>query len=140
MKIREETLKELLAIARITSYDVSLKAVFDVAYDLYYENNFDDKKTNAFFTKADNLGDRALRGEKIIEKKPIKLSSDKLDKLIDDKLSDVDLFILLKGMIKQNETGKALKLVSILEDRLNEVWVENAIIKDAIRGDNNNED
>lgn len=68
MKIREETLKELLAIARITSYDVSLKAVFDVAYDLYYENNFDDKKTNAFFTKADNLGDRALRGEKIIGK------------------------------------------------------------------------
>lgn len=63
-----------------------------------------------------------------------------MDKLIDDKLSDVDLFILLKGMIKQSETGKALKLVSILEDRLNEVWVENAIIKDAIKGDNNNED
>lgn len=140
MKIREETLKELLAIARITGYDVSLKAVFDVAYDLYYENNFDDKKTNAFFTKADNLGAKALRGEKIIEKKSIKLSNNKLDKLIDDKLSDVDLFILLKGMIKQSETGKALKLVGILEDRLNEVWVENAIIKDEIRGNNNNED
>lgn len=140
MEINEETLKELLAIARTIDSELSLKAVFDCAYDLYYENNFDDKKTNAFFTKADNLGDRALRGEKIIEKKPIKLSSDKFDKLIDDKLSDVDLFILLKGMIKQNETGKALKLVSILEDRLNEVWVENAIIKDAIRGDNNNGD
>lgn len=140
MKIREETLKELLAIAGISGYDVSLKAVCDVAYDLYYENNFDDKKTNAFFMKADNLGARCLRGEKIIEKKSIKLSNDKLDKLIDDKLSDVDLFILLKGMIKQSETGKALKLVSILEDRLNEVWVENAIIKDAIRGDDNNED
>lgn len=132
MEINEETLKELLAIARTIDSELSLKAVFDCAYDLYYENNFDDKKTNAFFTKADNLGDRALRGEKIIEKKPIKLSS--------DKLSNVDLFILLKGMIKQNETGKALKLVSILEDRLNEVWVENAIIKDAIRGDNNNGD
>lgn len=132
LRINEETLKELLAIARITGYDVSLKAVFDVAHDLYYENNFDDKKTNAFFTKADNLGARALRGEKIIEKKSIKLSS--------DKLSDVDLFILLKGMIKQSETGKALKLVNILEDRLNEVWIENAIIKDAIKGSNNNED
>ena len=64
MKISEETLKELLAIARITDYDLSLKSVFDVAYDLYYENNFDDKKTNAFFTKADNLGAKVLRGEK----------------------------------------------------------------------------
>lgn len=136
MKINEETLKELLAIARITDYDLSLKAVFDVAYDLYYENNFDDKKTNDFFSKADNLGTRTLNGEKMFEKKTIKLSADK----ISNELSDVDLFILLKGMIKQNEVGKALKLVSILEDRLNEVWVENAIIKDVIRGNDNNED
>ena len=136
MKINEETLKELLAIARITDYDLSLKAVFDVAYDLYYENNFNDKKTNDFFSKADNLGTRTLNGEKMFEKKAIKLSADK----ISNELSDVDLFILLKGMIKQNEVGKALKLVSILEDRLNEVWVENAIIKDAIRGNDNNED
>ncbi len=136
MKINEETLKELLAIARITDYDLSLKAVFDVAYDLYYENNFDDKKTNDFFSKADNLGTRTLNGEKMFEKKTIKLSADK----ISSELSDVDLFILLKGMIKQNEVSKALKLVSILEDRLNEVWVENAIIKDVIRGNDNNED
>lgn len=136
MKINEETLKELLAIARITDYDLSLKAVFDVVYDLYYENNFDDKKTNDFFSKADNLGTRTLNGEKMFEKKTIKLSADK----ISNELSDVDLFILLKGMIKQNEVGKALKLVSILEDRLNEVWVENAIIKDVIRGNDNNED
>lgn len=136
MRINEETLKELLAIVRITDYDLSLKAVFDVAYDLYYENNLDDKKTNVFFTNADNLGAKALRGEKMIEKKSIKLSDDK----VSNELSDVDLFILLKGMIKQNEVGKALKLVSILEDRLNKVWVENAIIKDAIRGNDNNED
>lgn len=136
MRINEETLKELLAIVRITDYDLSLKAVFDVAYDLYYENNFDDKKTNVFFSKADNLGTRTLNGEKMFEKKTIKLSADK----ISNELSDVDLFILLKGMIKQNEVGKALKLVSILEDRLNEVWVENAIIKDVIRGNDNNED
>lgn len=132
MKIREETLKELLAIARITSYDVSLKAVFDVAYDLYYENNFDDKKTNAFFTKADNLGDRALRGEKIIEKKPIKLSSDKLDKLIDDKLSDVDLFILLKGMIKQKETDSAFKLAEMIQVRFNDLLTEVDNLNDEI--------
>lgn len=62
MEINEETLKELLAIARITDYDLSLKAVCDVAHALYYENNFDNKKANAFFTKADNLGAKALRG------------------------------------------------------------------------------
>ena len=130
LRINEETLKELLAIARITDYDLSINCWFDVAHDLRYENNFNDKKSSEFFSQADELGANALRGEKMIEKKTIKLS--------DDKLSDVNLFILLKRTIRQNETDKALKLVNIVEDRLNDLWVENAIIKDEIRENDNN--
>lgn len=39
-------------------------------------------------------------------------------------LSDDELFILLKGMIKQNETDKAFKLAEMIQIRFNELLTE----------------
>ena len=41
-----------------------------------------------------------------------------------NELSDDELFILLKGMIKQKETGKALKLVNMVLIRFNDLLTE----------------
>ena len=123
MEINEETLKELLA--RITDYGLSINCWFDVAYDLRYENNFNDKKSSEFFSQADELGAKALSSEKMIEKKTIKLS--------DDKLSDVNLFILLKRTIRQKETDKALKLVNMLYDRFEDLYVEYGNLKNELK-------
>lgn len=41
-----------------------------------------------------------------------------------------ELFILLKGMIKQKETDKALKLLDMLYDRLNISIIENCALRD----------
>ena len=41
-----------------------------------------------------------------------------------NELSDDELFILLKGMIKQKETDKTLKLVNMVQNRFNELLTE----------------
>ena len=41
-----------------------------------------------------------------------------------NELSDDELFILLKGMIKQKETDKALKLVNMVLIRFNDLLTE----------------
>lgn len=41
-----------------------------------------------------------------------------------NELSDDELFILLKGMIKQKETDKALKLAEMIQVRFNELLTE----------------
>ena len=41
-----------------------------------------------------------------------------------NELSDEELFILLKGMIKQKETDKALKLVNMVLIRFNDLLTE----------------
>ncbi len=41
-----------------------------------------------------------------------------------NELSDDELFILLKGMIKQKETDKAFKLAEMIQVRFNELLTE----------------
>ena len=49
-----------------------------------------------------------------------------------NKLTDDELFILLKGMIKQKETDKALKLVNMVLIRFNELLTEIDNLNDEI--------
>ena len=49
-----------------------------------------------------------------------------------NELSDDELFILLKGMIKQKETDKALKLVNMVLIRFNELLTEIDNLNDEI--------
>ena len=49
-----------------------------------------------------------------------------------NELSDDELFILLKGMIKQKETDKALKLVNMVLIRFNDLLTEIDNLKDEI--------
>ena len=42
-----------------------------------------------------------------------------------NELTDDELFILLKGMIKQKETDKALKLLYMLYERIEDLQSEN---------------
>ena len=49
-----------------------------------------------------------------------------------NELSDDELFILLKGMIKQKETDKALKLVNMVQNRFNELLTEIDNLNDEI--------
>ena len=49
-----------------------------------------------------------------------------------NELSDDELFILLKGMIKQEETDKALKLVNMVLIRFNELLTEIDNLNDKI--------
>ena len=49
-----------------------------------------------------------------------------------NELSDDELFILLKGMIKQKETDKALKLVNMVQNRFNELLTEINNLNDEI--------
>jgi hypothetical protein len=49
-----------------------------------------------------------------------------------NELSDDELFILLKGMIKQNETDKALKLVNMVLIRFNDLLTEIDNLNDEI--------
>lgn len=49
-----------------------------------------------------------------------------------NELSDVDLFILLKGTIKQKETDKALKLANMVQIRFNELLTEITNLNDEI--------
>ena len=49
-----------------------------------------------------------------------------------NELSDDELFILLKGMIKQKETDKALKLVNMVQNRFNESLTEINNLNDEI--------
>lgn len=41
-----------------------------------------------------------------------------------NELSDDELFILLKGMIKQKETDKAFKLAEMIQGRFNDLLTE----------------
>ena len=52
-------------------------------------------------------------------------------------LSDDELFILLKGMIKQKETDKALKLVNMVLIRFNDLLTEIDNLNDKIYWQNN---
>ena len=47
-------------------------------------------------------------------------------------MSDDELFILLKGMIKQKETDKALKLATMVQNRFNELLTEIGNLNDEI--------
>ena len=47
-----------------------------------------------------------------------------------NKLTDDELFILLKGAIKQKETDNALKLLDMLYERLNILIIENCALRD----------
>ena len=49
-----------------------------------------------------------------------------------NELSDDELFILLKGMIKQKETDKALKLANMAQNRFNELLTEITNLNDEI--------
>ena len=49
-----------------------------------------------------------------------------------NELSDDELFILLKGMIKQKETDKALKLVNMMLIRFNDLLTEIDNLNDEI--------
>ena len=49
-----------------------------------------------------------------------------------NELSDCELFILLKGMIKQKETDKALKLANMIQNRFNELLTEITNLNDEI--------
>ena len=49
-----------------------------------------------------------------------------------NELTDDELFILLKGMIKQKETDKALKLVNMVLIRFNELLTEIDNLNDEI--------
>ena len=49
-----------------------------------------------------------------------------------NELSDDELFILLKGMIKQKETDKALKLAEMIQVRFNDLLTEITNLNDEI--------
>ena len=49
-----------------------------------------------------------------------------------NELTDVELFILLKGMIRQKETDKALKLADILYQRFEDLQSENENLRDEV--------
>ena len=49
-----------------------------------------------------------------------------------NELSDCELFILLKGMIKQKETNKALKLANMVQNRFNDLLTEIDNLNDEI--------
>ena len=49
-----------------------------------------------------------------------------------NELTDDELFILLKGMIKQKETDKALKLANMVQNRFNELLTEISNLNDEI--------
>ena len=49
-----------------------------------------------------------------------------------NELSDVELFILLKGMIRQKETDKALKLSDMLYQRFEDLYSENENLRDEV--------
>ena len=49
-----------------------------------------------------------------------------------NELTDDELFILLKGVIKQKETDKALKLVNMVQNRFNELLTEINNLNDEI--------
>ena len=49
-----------------------------------------------------------------------------------NELTDDELFILLKGMIKQKETDKALKLANMVQNRFNELLTEINNLNDEI--------
>lgn len=49
-----------------------------------------------------------------------------------NELSDDELFILLKGMIKQKETDNALKLANMIQNRFNELLTEIDNLNDEI--------
>ena len=49
-----------------------------------------------------------------------------------NELTDDELFILLKGMIRQKETDKALKLLDMLYKRLNVSIIENCDLRDVL--------
>ena len=49
-----------------------------------------------------------------------------------NELSDDELFILLKGMIKQKETDRALKLANMVQIRFNELLTEITNLNDEI--------
>lgn len=49
-----------------------------------------------------------------------------------NELSDDELFILLKGMIKQKETDKALKLTNMVQNRFNDLLTEIDNLNDKI--------
>lgn len=49
-----------------------------------------------------------------------------------NELSDDELFILLKGMIKQKETDKALKLANMVQNRFSELLTEVDNLNDEI--------
>ena len=53
-------------------------------------------------------------------------------KMKNNELSDCELFILLKGMIKQKETDKALKLANMIQNRFNELLTEITNLNDEI--------
>ena len=49
-----------------------------------------------------------------------------------NELTDDELFILLKGMIRQKETDKALKLVEMIQVRFNDLLTEINNLNDEI--------
>ena len=49
-----------------------------------------------------------------------------------NELSDDELFILLKGMIRQKETDKAIKLANMVQNRFNELLTEIDNLNDEI--------
>ena len=49
-----------------------------------------------------------------------------------NELTDDELFILLKGMIKQKETDKALKLAEMIQVRFNDLLTEINNLNDEI--------
>ena len=49
-----------------------------------------------------------------------------------NELTDDELFILLKGMIKQKEVDKALKLANMVQNRFNESLTEISNLNDEI--------
>lgn len=49
-----------------------------------------------------------------------------------NEISDDELFILLKGMIKQKETDKAFKLAEMIQVRFNELLTEVDNLNDEI--------
>lgn len=49
-----------------------------------------------------------------------------------NELTDDELFILLKGMIKQKETDKAIKLANMVQIKFNELLTEITNLNDEI--------
>jgi len=49
-----------------------------------------------------------------------------------NELTNDELFILLKGMIRQKETDKAIKLLDMLYERFNISIIENCDLRDVL--------